>query len=156
MCKIVLNIIGASMNNFRTFTIPFLLLAFFLVTNCCTTKTDVADKNIVSNQLVPLSPGSAKISGNIIEIIEDGSNYLCKLKVIEVLGYGSATTPVSVGSTIMANIDNTLVSTSTQKEKYYKYKSTLKELGIVLKKRTNKRLGSKQSSSWLVVSINEK
>lgn len=144
------------MINFRIFTIPLLLFAFFLVTNCCTTKTNMTDKNEISNQFTSLSPGSAKILGNIVEIIEDGTNYSFKLKIIEVLGYGSSTNPVSVGSTIIANIDKIHISGSTKKEKYHKYMSSIKELRIVLKQQTNKRLGSNQSNSWLVVSINEK
>ena len=153
--KIVKNC-GIRMKICGTITISFFLFPFFLLTSCCTTKVDEINKNIVPNDMVHLSPGSAKILGNIVEIIEDGSNYSFKLKIIEVVGYGSATTPVSVGSNIIVNIDKNLISNSTQKEKYHEYNSSFKKLGFILKQQTNKRLGSNSAISWLVVSINEK
>ena len=143
------------MIKYRSFSIPPLLLVFFLLTNCCTTKTDAVNKSNVLNHVVSLSPGSAKVSCNITEILDDGSNYLFKLKILQVHGYGSSTTPISVGSTINANLTSDLNSTSEQKEIYREYLSSLKKIGVLLKEQKNKRLGSDSASNWLIVAISD-
>jgi len=131
------------------------LFTFFLITNCCTTKTDMVENKgkKYSENVSSLSPGSAKVSCNLLEVIEDGNNYTCKIKIVEVYGYGSATMPISVGTSINAGMANNLEIGS---ENLNHYMSSSKILNVELKQQQNRKLGAQKSVNWLIVGISEK
>jgi hypothetical protein len=86
-----------------------LLFTMILFTNCCTTKSELKENNtIIKKQSVPipLAPGTAQISGKIIEIFEKDNISYCKIKVNEIKEYGPSTKLIGVGSEIELEIKN--------------------------------------------------
>lgn len=123
----------------------FLILVIFVVmiTNCSSSeKSSEESYEKIEPAPPPLSPGTASVEAEIISVSEtDGK---CKIKIINILGYGSAT-PVLAQD---IELETTLVKTIKEKnniEKGKVYKLLLRSMEMKGEKPTN----------WQISKINQ-
>jgi hypothetical protein len=95
------------------------LFFFLLFSGCCPSSkmnTHMIDKRMENKEYKnSIPPGTADIKAEIINVSESGE--ICKLKIIEVLGYGSSVTPISPGTEIESFIPETLLKNEAKKLK---------------------------------------
>ena len=75
-----------------------------------TAKTDQLQKLPAVPPGENLAPGSVKVSAVLLDHEKQESGYLCKMKIVKVLGYGMGARPVPKGSEIMVRVADEKVS----------------------------------------------
>jgi len=73
----------------------------FLLTQCCTSKSEIKDTNKILKNYYPqpsLSPGTAEVTATILKLIKENSKTIGVFKIDTVHGYGPSTRPIGVGS----------------------------------------------------------
>ena len=67
------------------------------------------------NRPISIPPGTADIKAEIINIIDDDENMLCKLRIIDVIQYGAGTSPLPQGTVMEVYIPKTLLGKNPNK-----------------------------------------
>ena len=94
-------------------------IVLFSLTQCCTSQnTDKERKEItnIKDFARPLPYGSAKVSCMILGKYEKDGKIFCVAQIDTVLGYGSGTKPIGVGSTMDLELSEKLLSKSTKSQ----------------------------------------
>ncbi|MGE5498453.1 MAG: hypothetical protein ACM3Q2_10300 [Syntrophothermus sp.] len=140
-----------------------LLLLITVLINCCTNTSK--EKNISqmekeygksktaipdSNKPEPLAPGTADIKAWMQEFTETEDQYICKLKVEEVNGYGPAAPPLPPGYLLNALVPMELI----KKNNYLADKIFVKGKLLEMSVRAQGRMpGSGEALPWVVTKI---
>ncbi len=137
---------------------PFLVVIFCIYFfGCSTTDKEVSDDNtsieekVIPAKQIPLAPGSALTSLELISTNNKETEYICLFKVKEVKGYGPSTKPLAIGEEIKVSISKNLLSRHNLKISEVLVKGTALKMTI---QHIGQVANLKPTVSWQTVKIN--
>lgn len=125
------------------------IVILFSLTNCCTTKNNIADEKqgmVGKKALIPLSQGMAEVICNVQEIFEKNNKLYCKIEINSVKRYGPGTQPIGVGSVMELELNE------NQKEKLKIFESN-NEISNITIAQLRGGMGQEQKNSWKIINI---